>query len=387
MESELEVRPRRKPRRKNRCMFQDKKGRWSLDFYTPDGKRKRKLCGSHEAARTALRKIDGDKKTGTYTDENSAPAFEDYSQHYLDEVSAHKNSGDRETRLMRNLVAHFGRTRLSKIKRTAVRDYRNARLKTVKKATVNREIALLRHLFNVAMGDGIVGANPARGGPGLEAFKEQPRERFLEMPEVETLLATLRARIAKNKGSGKKHWQYLHAAVTVALHTGMRKGEILGLRWEQVGWEKRSILLTNTKNDRSRRVPIDTILLSELAEHRRRVGEDAKLVFPSYDREGNVVPLNDVKVGFGIALTDAGISNFRFHDLRHTFASHYVMSGGNLYTLSKILGHSDLKMTQRYAELSPAYIDRERERMDTIWTPGPIVSESEAEAIEPKYVQ
>jgi integrase len=357
--------------RKYRCMFQDAKGRWWLDYYTPEGKRKRKLCGSHEAAKDALGEIQHAKKRGTYTDESRAPIFEEYAQRYLAKVSINKASGDREERAMKTLVAHFGRTRLSKIKRTEVREYRNDRLKTVKGASVNREIALLRHLFNVAIDDGVVAVNPARGGPGMKAFKEKQRERFLAMPEVDALLGAIRARIQKNQQdkTGKaKNWQYLHAAVMVALHTGCRKGEILGMKWEQIDWEKRSILLTETKNGKSRRVPIDTMLLRELAEQRQRVGHDARLVFPSYDNAGNVVPLHDVKVSFGIALVDAGIANARFHDLRHTFASHYIMSGGDLYKLSKLLGHSDLKMTQRYAELSPAYIAQERERMDTLWT-------------------
>jgi site-specific recombinase XerD len=73
-------------------------------------------------------------------------------------------------------------------------------------------------------------------------------------------------------------------------------------------------------------------------------------------------------------LKDAGITNFRFHDLRHTFASHYLMKGGQLCALSSILGQKDLKMTQRYAKLSPEYMDSQRDRMDTIWTQAPIPS-------------
>jgi integrase len=166
----------------------------------------------------------------------------------------------------------------------------------------------------------------------------------------------------------------------------MRKGEILSLRWDQVNWEKRHILLTDTKNSEPRRVPIDKMLLHELAEQRQRVNK-SELVFPSFDRDGNVVSLKDVKGAFGRVLKDASITNFRFHDLRHTFASHYMMSGGNLYTLAKILGHKDIKMTQRYADLSPDFMDRERERMDTIWTPRPNTAPSNDGQTAVKYVQ
>jgi integrase len=372
-------------------MFQDKKDRWWLDYYTSEGERRRKLCGSHENARAALAEIDLAKKQGIYVDPNAAPMFKEYADKYLETVSVHKNSHDREQRLMKNLLAFFGTARLSKVKRSRVIEYRKARVNAVKPGTVNREIALLRHMFNVAIDQGLVAVNPARGGPGLKAFKEQRRMRYLEMEEVETLLTAIQIRIARNSGdklkaSARKYWEYLHTAVVAALHTGMRKGEILGLRWEQINWVKRHLLLTDTKNGEPRRVPVDSMLLHELSEHRRRI-KNVELVFPSYDRDGKVVPLGDVKGAFGRVLKDAGITNFRFHDLRHTFASHYMMSGGNLYTLAKILGHKDIKMTQRYADLSPDFIDRERERLDTIWTPATKPASGDVPTKAPKYLQ
>lgn len=94
-----------------------------------------------------------------------------------------------------------------------------------------------------------------------------------------------------------------------------------------------------------------------------------------------------MKVSFGTALRDAGISSCRFHDLRHTCASHYVMSGGNLYTLSKLLGHSGLKMTKRYAQLDPAYIALERERIDSLWTLPPKPVTDAAPEKSTNYVQ
>lgn len=389
--SAVEAPRHRSPRRKTRGLMQDKRGRWWIDYRTPEGRRRRKLYGTHDAAKTALTKIDLAKKDRTYTDPHASPTFTEFSETYLKTVSIHKKSHGRETWLMKSLVDFFGTSKLCKIERSRVLEFRIARLQSVSKATVNREISLLRHMFNVAIDQNFLGVNPARGGIGMKAFKEQPRERYLEMVEVDSLLTAIQARILKNssdslKTSARKSWQYLHTAVVMALHTGMRKGEILGLRWEHVNWERKTLLLTDTKNGESRRLPIDAILLRELSDHRTRV-KNEDLVFPSYDRNGKVVPLNDVNGSFEKALSDAGITNFRFHDLRHTFASHYMMSGGQLHTLSKILGHKDLKMTQRYAKLSAQFIDGERDRMDTIWTPAPI-SDSETSSQTPtKYVQ
>ena len=116
-------------------------------------------------------------------------------------------------------------------------------------------------------------------------------------------------------------------------------------------------------------MPLDLIARRELAEHRGRV-KNGELVFPSFDNDGNIAPLSDVKTTFGQALKDAGMTDFHFHDLRHTFASHYSMKGGSLYTLSRILGHRDIKMTHRYAKLSPDFIQAEKARLDSIWTVG-----------------
>jgi integrase len=397
MENEIETpvsvrRPRRpSPRRKTRGLMQDKRGRWWIDYRTPEGRRRRKLYGTHEAAKTALAKIDLAKKDRTYADPHASPTFTEFSETYLKTFSVHKKSYDRETWFIKSLVAFFGTSKLCKIERNKVLEFRVARLKTVSKATVNRELSVLRHMFNVAIDQNIVATNPARGGIGMKAFKEQGRERYLEMSEVEALLTAIQARIVKNssdkmRASARKSWQYLHTAVVMALHTGMRKGEILGLRWENVNWERKTLLLLDTKNGESRRLPIDSILLRELSEHRSRV-KNEDWVFPSFDNDGKVVPMADVKGSFGRVLKDAGITNFRFHDMRHTFASHYMMKGGQLYALSSILGHKDLKMTQRYAKLSPEYMDSQRDRMDTIWTPAPTPS-SEAQSQTPtKYVQ
>jgi integrase len=392
-ETPVSVRGQRRPspRRKTRGLMQDKRGRWWIDYRTPEGRRRRKLYGTHDAAKTALAKIDLAKKDRTYADPHASPTFTEFSETYLKTFSVHKKSYDRETWFIKSLVAFFGPSKLCKIERNRVLEFRVSRLKTVSKATVNRELSVLRHMFNVAIDQNIVPTNPARGGIGMKAFKELGRERYLEMSEVEALLTAIQARIAKNssdkmRASARKSWQYLHTAVVMALHTGMRKGEILGLRWENVNWERKTLLLLDTKNGESRRLPIDSILLRELSEHRSRV-KNEELVFPSFDNNGKVVPMADVKGSFGRVLKDAGITNFRFHDLRHTFASHYMMKGGQLYALSSILGHKDLKMTQRYAKLSPEYMDSQRDRMDTIWTPAPIPSPEAPSQTPTKYLQ
>ena len=416
-------------RRKHRYLFQDSQGRWWVDYRTPEKRRVRKLCGSFDDARARAAEVVTQKRQGTYFDAHNSPTLAEFAPKYLEEVSSKKLGADRERRTMKVLLAtDFSSKRLSKITALDVSEYRTKRLKTgVKNATVNREIGLLRHMFRMAIEWGFCAKNPARG---LTQLHEQRRDRFLSKDEICQLRKTSALNISKANRAAYHDAKTLETVVETALHTGMRKGEILALEWKtNVNLEQRSVFLSRTKNRDSRRIPIDSELLDNLLEHRRRLSllfgkalqeAESKLttalrdkadkgkivslqssvdrarkwksgaekwVFPSYDRDGNLVSLKDVKDGFGKLLRASGIKNFRFHDLRHTFASQYMMGGGNLYTLAKLLGHRDIRMTQRYADLAPDFIDAERERMDTIWT---LIRESQQKgesASVPKYVQ
>jgi len=129
----------------------------------------------------------------------------------------------------------------------------------------------------------------------------------------------------------------------------MRKGEILSLKWDNVDLRHGFILLDITKNGERREIPINDTLKGVLQGITRRL--DISYVF--YDNATGK-PYQDVKRSFNTALRKAGIKNFHFHDLRHTFASHLVMAGIDITTVSRLLGHKTLTMTLRYSHLAPA---------------------------------
>ncbi len=143
--------------------------------------------------------------------------------------------------------------------------------------------------------------------------------------------------------------EHLKPIVTVALHTGMRLSEILKLKWTQVDLKHGFILLDITKNGERREIPIDntlTIMFNNMLK-----GFESKFVFAGKDGD----PYKSVKRSFSTALKKSGIHDFRFHDLRHTFASHLVMAGVDLTSVKELLGHKSLAMTTRYAHLSPSH--------------------------------
>jgi integrase len=184
--------------------------------------------------------------------------------------------------------------------------------------------------------------------PDIEMPKKpEGRIRYLEHAEIEKLLAAC----ADSKNP------YLSAIVAIVLNTGLRKEELLGLAWERVDLAadfglSTKLTLYRTKSGKPRGVPLNQDAVDALAtvepNPERRVG----LVFKR--RDGR--KWGQIRTAFETALTRAEIENFRFHDCRHTFSSHFVMRGGSLYDLKEILGHSDIKMTMRYAHLSPHHL-------------------------------
>jgi integrase len=148
----------------------------------------------------------------------------------------------------------------------------------------------------------------------------------------------------------------------------MRKGEILGLKWRDVDIQRNTIHLLDTKNGEKRDVPMNDITQKTIIGVLKH--PDSQYIF--CNKEGQ--PYGDIKKSFLTAIRKAGIINFHFHDLRHTFASHLVMSGVDLNTVRELLGHKTLEMTLRYSHLSPDHkkraVDILNKRMVTIWSQG-----------------
>jgi integrase len=222
--------------------------------------------------------------------------------------------------------------------------------------TVNRDVEALRSMFGKAVRWGFIGRNPASE---VEDYDEDnKRERFLSSDEIRSLL----------KATKQSESPILRPAAYLALQTGMRKSELLGLRWSDINFEANKILARETKSGEPRQVPMSrrsTWLLKKMAAKNPL----AEWVFESRRRDGSKAPASQIKTAWRRALRLARIEGFRFHDLRHTFASHFAMRRGDLYALAKILGHSNPKITlDRYAHLSPEFVHAQRSIMDGMYT-------------------
>lgn len=314
-----------------------KRGQNYYLYLTVKGRRYRKSLRT-SSKRVALQ-IEADLKAkiarGEYlgTLRQKKVTFMDFASEYLSFSKSNKaySSYQRDIWSIKKLNRFFGNEYLFNITPKSVENYKNQRLDRVKTSTVNREIALLRHMLNKAVQWGYIRTNPMKG---LKLLKEPPgRIRYLEIDEIQRLL-----------DNASPH---LRSILICALNTGMRKSEILGLKWRNVNFNSRIILLDRSKNNEPRAIPINGMLY-EVLKNLPRYGE---YVFSRPDGK----PYLDLKKSFKAALKKAGIKDFRFHDLRHTFASHLVMRGVGLQTVKELLGHKDIRMTTRYSHLSIAY--------------------------------
>ena len=207
--------------------------------------------------------------------------------------------------------------------------------------TVVRYLASLSHAFSVAVRDW----EWMQENPVLKISKPKisnERTRFLSDEERARLIRACQE--SESKG--------LYPVVILALSTGMRRGEILNLKWSDVDLDRGAILLQTTKNGERRFVPLVGIAL-DLLKSRHADQPTNSLVFPAPHCPSKPI---DIRSAWETAVEKAGISNFRFHDLRHTAASYLAMSQASLLEIGTLLGHKTVQMTKRYSHISNKHI-------------------------------
>ncbi len=262
----------------------------------------------------------------------------------------HLKSYSRDKLSVELLCAFFKSKHLHEITPNHIEDYISYRRKTVANATINRELACLKRMYSLAIKWGDAKKNPVIE---ITFLKEPPgRTRFLTKDEITTLVG--------------KSADFFKPVLITALNTGMRHSEIIDLTWDRVHIKNvidPYIELDITKNGKKRFIPLnDTMieLLNDLAVQKKH---DQYVFINSKGRK-----FQRTTKPFKTALKKAGILDFRFHDLRHTFASYFVMSGGDLLTPKEILGHSSMKMVERYTHLASAHKRKQMNNLGNVFT-------------------
>jgi integrase len=316
---------------------------YQIDYFDPNGKRVRKSFDKKKDAEAELGKRVSLIAEGRYLDvkKDYTTTFKELLDKYEENYKNQASFESGKSYCLENFRKHFGAdTRLANIKYVDLETYRNnlrekpTRHGTLRAtASVNREIACLRHLFTKGVEWEMMEQNPFTKGKALVVKANNKRFRYLTENEIEKLLDN-----CVN--------DYTRDIITTVINTGMRRQEVLSLKWNQI--RNGFIYLTKTKTDEARQVPINDDLAELFKSIRKR--NQLKFEYVFCDSRGR--PFKQINKSFQASLKKAGIEDFRFHDLRHVFASHFVMRKGPLKDLQEILGHKTLTMTMRYAHLS-----------------------------------
>ncbi|GAN34857.1 MAG: site-specific integrase [Candidatus Brocadia sp. AMX2] len=238
---------------------------------------------------------------------------------------------------LKHLIPFFGTSKLSSISPKMISEYKVLRKsEEAKPATVNRELAMLSKAFNLAVKEWEwIKDNPVSKVPKEKEGND--RDRWLADDEKKRLLNV------------SPPW--LRNIIIFDLHTGLRQGELLSLQWNRVNLLRRTIIIQETKSGKPRTIPLNQVAFDILTEKSKIRNIKNDLVFSS--GVGNKIDRHNLRRAFNIAIEKAGLRDFHFHDLRHTFATRLAQKGIDIYKISKLLGHHDIRMTQRYSHHCP----------------------------------
>lgn len=272
---------------------------------------------------------------------------------------------------LRRTFACFRDTKLGEITPWAVEKWRLARFKMGAKATtVNRDLDDLKSSLSKAVHWGHLEANPLAAVKRSKVDMNQTA-RFLSQDEEHALRTAIDDREARirNERANANHWRrqrrypllpdlnasafadHIKPMVLLSLNTGMRQGELFQLEWPAVDFERALITVVGAKvkSGQTRHIPLNTEAKTVLRGWSDMQKDLAGLVFPGKTGQ----KFNNVRRAWTGVLAEAGIERFRWHDLRHSFASNLVMASVDLNTVRELLGHADLQMTLRYDHLAP----------------------------------
>jgi integrase len=346
-------------------------GIWKIRWREGGRNRSVRVRGPYELAKKIERKKMSARDENRHLDVKREVNFRMSSliDRYWREYARLKKSSDRERSILERIRGELGNHFVREVDGPAIQGwYRGLTEGGLSAGTAVRHFNVMHHMMEKAATiwskETGIDRNPA---DQVEVYRpDDQRERYLSTEEIQSLKAVLDQKMYRAGTREINQTFYrLRMIVLIALTTGLRMAEIFGLTWGDLRYTEGLIAVrSKLKGGKIRYVPMTPELASELRRYPAVLGEDR--LFPP--KRGSKGERQRVESSFETLLELAGIQNFRFHDLRHTFASWYMMNGGDLYELAKILGHSNIRMTERYAKLGKAHIARTGDTARAMWT-------------------
>jgi len=308
-----------------------KPNRWEANFYLGSRRVKKKFNSFAEADNFEIQEK-AKYNSGGYLplQKNDRTPFDNYADEYYRIIASVNmiNPKINEFYRIKEFKKYWEGKPLCYIRGKDIEEWKASMLtKGQKTSTINRSLTSLRSLFNQAVKDGKIRDNPTARIKKLR--EDNQRVRYLTEQEIFKLLDCATPR--------------LHDFIILGVNTGMRKSNLINLQWEDIDFGAGVIHVLKTKSGKAYELPMNESVLNLL----KRL---------SYkERSGRIIDTTNLKREWTSAVKQSGIIDINIHTLRHSYASHMVMKGLDMFTLSKLMGHADMKMTQRYSHLAPNF--------------------------------
>ena len=322
-------------------IFKRRSKKWGVRFYINfpgvEGERIQKIVKhartADDAVAALMKEIEDVQAQRQGLKKPERIRFKDFADRYLEKYAqTNKRSWKTDRSYLKSMSLVLGERFLDEITSEEIEEFKAYRLEKdgVEKSTVNRCLAIMRKLFNIAVEWNYLRRDEV---PKFKHFPEGNvlKERILSEAEENRLLA-----------ASSPH---LRSILIIALNSGCRLGEILNLKWDQVDVKTRTLRIERTKNNKIRMIPINTPLFVEF-ERISSSRDSSEYVFLNPE---TVKPFGSIKTAFKAACRRAGIEGLRLHDARHTFASRLIAKGIDLITIKDLLGHGSVRITEKYA--------------------------------------
>lgn len=334
---------KRQRRSRTRGVFQRKPGEWWICYFDASGRRRREKAGTWETARDLYIKRKNEALTGKKLPEKLRRAtvtFADIAKDALAYSKAHKRTYGDDVARMERILAWFRDRSADSVTPQEIERHFEESIEDEEWApsTVNHYRSLLSLTYRLAIRNGKASNNPARAT--RHRREDNSRVRYLT-PEEDVKLRKVIA----------EEWTEHMPELDLALHTGLRLSEMYGLDWQDVDLARRLLLVRRGKNGEARYVRLNSVALKALDELRKRSDGTGRVI-----RNLAGEPLCGPRYWFEKAIRKAGLADFHWHDLRHTFASRLTMAGVGLRAVQDALGHKSIAMTVRYSHLAPDFL-------------------------------
>ena len=319
--------------------FKNEHGKWTEKKLTEIDATVLSLKDARQLATKYLSQIAlGDNPFDAQKLKNEIPTFAEFiSESYMPHIKGYKRSWQTDKSLLKNhILPAIGGLHLDQVTRRHMVDLFSKHREAHKPGSTNRIIILCRYIFNCAIRWEIpLEKNPTTG---IDLYPvNNAKERYLSEEEAKRLFAALETSKAK----------MLKYIVSMLLLTGARKNEVLKAKWQDFDFERRIWTIEFTKAGKTRHVPLSDGVITLLDQVPKI--DNCDWVFPNPDTQK---PYQHIFYAWDVVRKRAGLDDLRIHDLRHSFASFLVNGGRSLYEVQKLLGHTQIKTTQRYAHLS-----------------------------------